>query len=143
MPLDRFQYPLRVEVGCNQVNGCRRSHAARVSVPSTGRSGLQQKIRAMLGRKPASFSTLYGSKWVATENPRHARAQASEFQYPLRVEVGCNLGRIAPPALLNEVSVPSTGRSGLQPSSSGGGRAEACRFSTLYGSKWVATPGVN
>ena len=37
-----------------------------------------------------SFSTLYGSKWVATEVCWQAVFGKDEFQYPLRVEVGCN-----------------------------------------------------
>mgnify|MGYP005858478965 CR=1 FL=1 len=112
---ERFQYPLRVEVGCNS--------------PGTS------KWRATL----KCFSTLYGSKWVATAVDALCCACAMRFQYPLRVEVGCNssiaaLGKVPIP-----VSVPSTGRSGLQLF-----RAIAmlgyCRsFSTLYGSKWVAT----
>ena len=110
----RFQYPLRVEVGCNV------------------------QWRATLTSRPG-FSTLYGSKWVATWTGR--RACRSEnvsvpstgrsglqlvivcgnlystpmFQYPLRVEVGCN-------------TTPSTPYSNSLRS-----------FSTLYGSKWVAT----
>ena len=87
---ERFQYPLRVEVGCNhnvcpgaahhsrvsvpstgrsglQPQAClARQGLVCVSVPSTGRSGLQQVSQAILRRAPKCFSTLYGSKWVAT-----------------------------------------------------------------------------
>ena len=110
-----FQYPLRVEVGCN-------------AAQHTG-----------LARHDFRFSTLYGSKWVATLDVRDSRARKCGFQYPLRVEVGCNLLSHAPvgTAALSFstlygskwvatgqpmhasssaacVSVPSTGRSGLQ-----------------------------
>ena len=85
-----FQYPLRVEVGCN--------------------------LLIALALKPCvrSFSTLYGSKWVATRYLVLALVLPAEFQYPLRVEVGCNLDATPSPEALKEVSVPSTGRSGLQ-----------------------------
>ena len=182
-----FQYPLRVEVGCNAVLQAGLRTLLEVSVPSTGRSGLQLSIyytqlalvasfstlygskwvatgcSLMLASGFLSFSTLYGSKWVATGCgcPRHPRKQ--QFQYPLRVEVGCNahlpLACLAP----LPVSVPSTGRSGLQRAPSAHSarpswmfqyplRVEVgCNpnahhaahtppsFSTLYGSKWVAT----
>ena len=36
------------------------------------------------------FSTLYGSKWVATLTFYVHDARKDVFQYPLRVEVGCN-----------------------------------------------------
>ena len=36
------------------------------------------------------FSTLYGSKWVATRAAGVGVARILTFQYPLRVEVGCN-----------------------------------------------------
>ena len=62
-----------------------------------------------------SFSTLYGSKWVATV-------------------CGCLFLRRS-----HGVSVPSTGRSGLQLDNTAHDEALYNGFSTLYGSKWVAT----
>ena len=62
-----------------------------VSVPSTGRSGLQ----------PLEQSELFG--------------RPLRFQYPLRVEVGCNPSSLVGGKIDTAVSVPSTGRSGLQP----------------------------
>ena len=38
------------------------------------------------------FSTLYGSKWVATKVSERIAPKLKKFQYPLRVEVGCNVG---------------------------------------------------
>ena len=61
-----FQYPLRVEVGCNNLRDQTR----------------QDKTRR--------FSTLYGSKWVATSWLGLYPSLKTVFQYPLRVEVGCN-----------------------------------------------------
>ena len=62
-----------------------------VSVPSTGRSGLQLGSEALWYDETFSFSTLYGSKWVATEKAfPHLLMPRPGFQYPLRVEVGCN-----------------------------------------------------
>mgnify|MGYP005858823279 CR=1 FL=1 len=61
-----------------------------VSVPSTGRSGLQPYRIITSHRVLSCFSTLYGSKWVATEEAAMLSHLASRFQYPLRVEVGCN-----------------------------------------------------
>ena len=85
------------------------------------------------------FSTLYGSKWVATFLGGLRAAPRLAFQYPLRVEVGCNCFIMtdsdeagesfstlygskwvathweALASVLTAVSVPSTGRSGLQP----------------------------
>ena len=111
----------------------------------------------------SSFSTLYGSKWVATQALNTAKGSPLRFQYPLRVEVGCNLQVCKVFYATAKVSVPSTGRSGLQPSrkygedvrlqvsvpSTGrsglqlGGQSTkaplSTSFSTLYGSKWVAT----
>ena len=85
-----------------------------VSVPSTGRSGLQRPRVVFLRRLRTGFSTLYGSKWVATFTPDGRDCPPVAFQYPLRVEVGCNF-------------------------CVEGGRTSQRRFSTLYGSKWVAT----
>ena len=61
-----FQYPLRVEVGCNRNNfGMTRSpspfqYPLRVEVGCNFGGG-KTSLAVWLG-----FSTLYGSKWVAT-----------------------------------------------------------------------------
>ena len=86
-----FQYPLRVEVGCNDPERVRGNRRKKVSVPSTGRSGLQ-------------LSTT-----------RRSVVMVKTFQYPLRVEVGCNSYAAPLERWVVKVSVPSTGRSGLQP----------------------------
>ena len=85
------------------------------------------------------FSTLYGSKWVATSVEHENRKALAMFQYPLRVEVGCNIERARVRTGGKQVSVPSTGRSGLQPGSKRWIAHHVTSFSTLYGSKWVAT----
>ena len=90
-------------------------------------------------RMEMGFSTLYGSKWVATSPTRSGGRWRCVFQYPLRVEVGCNEFSIRPGTQLTRVSVPSTGRSGLQPPDARREPSKVLRFSTLYGSKWVAT----
>ena len=46
--------------------------------------------------RQSGFSTLYGSKWVATYGISRRQVRAFVFQYPLRVEVGCNAG--SPPS---------------------------------------------
>ena len=84
-----FQYPLRVEVGCN--------------------ANLLEAAKLLF-----RFSTLYGSKWVATLPSNVMPNPTKEFQYPLRVEVGCNARTMSATMLGGIVSVPSTGRSGLQ-----------------------------
>ena len=159
----QFQYPLRVEVGCNEVEIWTLLKCYLVSVPSTGRSGLQPGRLVGWISCYSGFSTLYGSKWVATgardahrvqtvrfQYPLRVEvgcnrcsqclsSQALWFQYPLRVEVGCNLSECAGSPCRGAVSVPSTGRSGLQLSAKPLGSKNLRRFSTLYGSKWVAT----
>ena len=134
-----------------------------VSVPSTGRSGLQLRWHGIGRRVPTGFSTLYGSKWVATGAWLGSIGVVMKFQYPLRVEVGCNMRRVAMYAKgstfqyplrvevgcnrlrgglwagRSRVSVPSTGRSGLQRLVGRYMHVRLLRFSTLYGSKWVAT----
>ena len=163
----RFQYPLRVEVGCNL--GARRKIAWDTLCFSTlyGSKWVATYCKSSTGRRLCSFSTLYGSKWVATQYTRWRRKCLLEFQYPLRVEVGCNLKPPLTPETGRRVSVPSTGRSGLQlgdrvtllgkmnvsvPSTGRSGlqlarfpclKSFVTRFSTLYGSKWVATPNGN
>ena len=86
----------------------------KVSVPSTGRSGLQLIISTNTCGSSSGFSTLYGSKWVATQLDLGKHTMPSTFQYPLRVEVGCNLSMAQGQPTRAYVSVPSTGRSGLQ-----------------------------
>ena len=159
----RFQYPLRVEVGCNPLIIHAVWHVEYVSVPSTGRSGLQHPDTPNAPIKRDRFSTLYGSKWVATLIKRGKPHRVKGFQYPLRVEVGCNMvggtgvggtgvfqyplrvevgcnqGTTYSPDRCKPVSVPSTGRSGLQPHRIRIAPSAASSFSTLYGSKWVAT----
>ena len=110
----KFQYPLRVEVGCNHSSGADALKTLQVSVPSTGRSGLQAGKCAL-------------------------NLRVFTFQYPLRVEVGCNRHGLKHLPRTCYVSVPSTGRSGLQRSNTKPSSASTARFSTLYGSKWVAT----
>ena len=110
-----FQYPLRVEVGCNMAMAAQGKAHTKVSVPSTGRSGLQPHLFA------SSSCCVTG------------------FQYPLRVEVGCNQDNQDEGLTGLDVSVPSTGRSGLQPREGWDWLPFHLSFSTLYGSKWVAT----
>ena len=124
--------------GLQQEGGRDPKEGAHVSVPSTGRSGLQHEnfalscimfagFSTLYGSKwvaiqvftlpsgsVVSFSTLYGSKWVATRRVCAVQVSTPQFQYPLRVEVGCNEQPSAASAYLDSVSVPSTGRSGLQ-----------------------------
>ena len=109
-----------------------------VSVPSTGRSGLQpddsiisdhaKKFQYPLRVEVGCNQIAYAATYI---DPK--------FQYPLRVEVGCNLLVLLYDAPLPSVSVPSTGRSGLQLCEFGAERRVRVSFSTLYGSKWVAT----
>ena len=61
----KFQYPLRVEVGCSSRNVAPLLAVLIVSVPSTGRSGLPDLEQRYLDKL------------------------RELFQYPLRVEVGC------------------------------------------------------
>ena len=181
-----FQYPLRVEVGCNAKQLDAASITPDVSVPSTGRSGLQlcsaagageqyhvsvpstgrsglQRERGERGEKGDKFQyplrVEVGCNYLCSRKGDAIQ----EFQYPLRVEVGCNyrspagdlvVGKVSVPStgrsglqrrkrrphvFFSLVSVPSTGRSGLQLSSSAGSITAIASFSTLYGSKWVAT----
>ena len=84
-----FQYPLRVEVGCNPYV------VLRVGVSEK----FQYPLRVEVGCNMIA--------WVTSQRQK-------VFQYPLRVEVGCNR-LVVPRHLLGwVVSVPSTGRSGLQ-----------------------------
>ena len=109
------------------------------SVPSTGRSGLQQEGSEACKAFISVFSTLYGSKWVATVMFVLWYGWVLIFStlYGSKwVATGLHLPI---PASLNWFSVPSTGRSGLQPALSRALVRAAIVFSTLYGSKWVAT----
>ena len=102
-------------MGCNLGDVYQVIVNQSVSVPSTGRSGLQlsdtsntyrvqQRFSTLYGSKwvatqralvthtqTTCFSTLYGSKWVATQLSQIEEHLGIRFQYPLRVEVGCNL----------------------------------------------------
>ena len=112
--LFEFQYPLRVEVGCNlrarslHRSGKRFQYPLRVEV---GCNSMETASRSAMAR---SFSTLYGSKWVATYFFQARLHACFMFQYPLRVEVGCNADQWVCSCEGYSVSVPSTGRSGLQ-----------------------------
>ncbi len=132
-----FQYPLRVEVGCNTKIHSYTPTNTIVSVPSTGRSGLQQWLNAHIECLFWRFSTLYGSKWVATPHNPDTRCHFA-FQYPLRVEVGCNIARTLESVADYEFQYPLRVEVGCNgtPISFGGTPKS---FSTLYGSKWVAT----
>ena len=110
-----FQYPLRVEVGCNL----------------TAQNHLSQSC--------CSFSTLYGSKWVATEWRTVKYASLSGFQYPLRVEVGCNARLMQKFLAWHEFQYPLRVEVGCNMAMETHKRAGWTGFSTLYGSKWVAT----
>ena len=100
-------------MGCNFEYVLLTPEPVWVSVPSTGRSGLQLEHAEILAVDRSCFSTLYGSKWVARlrlaggilvlsvsvpstgrsglQHTRNGDGQLeTTFQYPLRVEVGCN-----------------------------------------------------
>ena len=109
------------------------------------------------------FSTLYGSKWVATRKMLPLVVSSPKFQYPLRVEVGCNMIEWEHSEQLHAFQYPLRVEVGCNHRASAsetrGGEfqyplrvevgcnlAESHRsdfaggsFSTLYGSKWVAT----
>ena len=134
-PLE-FQYPLRVEVGCKQLSPS-VIHSNRVSVPSTGRSGLQ-----------VQFSTKYEPRFkfqcpLRVEvgcNILLGRHQGSsyQFQYPLRVEVGCNELCHITAQFCSMFQYPLRVEVGCK-LSTWTGASRGSGFSTLYGSKWVAT----
>ena len=159
-----FQYPLRVEVGCNGKGGASNARTPDVSVPSTGRSGLQPAPPPPARPRRTSFSTLYGSKWVATTTPSRYSYCLRGFSTLYGSKWVATLWRRTHTTAPTAVSVPSTGRSGLQQSNAQGGLAYGngfqyplrvevgcnngvaphsaiphASFSTLYGSKWVAT----
>ena len=138
-----FQYPLRVEVGCNWRVAPASAAASRCFSTLYGSKWVATSSSRHRRGISMSFSTLYGSKWVATRAPPRRWRRKLKFQYPLRVEVGCNDCGSYRNFCAEHVSVPSTGRSGLQRR-----RAASCKnrfqcFSTLYGSKWVATTSID
>ena len=51
---------------------------------------MQLVVVVLFSDAQAGFSTLYGSKWVATTSETCITIVPPMFQYPLRVEVGCN-----------------------------------------------------
>ena len=111
-----FQYPLRVEVGCNSVWSSFTRQFWAIFSTLYGSKWVATSRRDGRPRRPPVFSTLYGSKWVATwHRGRSFPRFPPGFQYPLRVEVGCNRTCNRLSKLVFRV------------------------FSTLYGSKWVAT----
>ena len=112
---DVFQYPLRVEVGCNFTVVCVLDADTRVSVPSTGRSGLQRVFVCQCGVDGGVSVPSTGRSGLQLLRALESYHLKPEFQYPLRVEVGCNMHDDYVSALALAVSVPSTGRSGLQP----------------------------
>ena len=111
-----FQYPLRVEVGCNSKQCGGEDRFTEFQYPLRVEVGCNSSTAWRTLEMFLSFSTLYGSKWVATWKML---------------------------AIIESVvvSVPSTGRSGLQPSTHPSVALWNNGFSTLYGSKWVATTG--
>ena len=142
--LHGFQYPLRVEVGCNPYAAVAQDVKDSSFSTLYGSKWVATRYAAVAQDvKDSSFSTLYGSKWVATRSTLYQRSytmrvsvpstgrsglqpqgalwrtkRGNRFQYPLRVEVGCNSVQLFAVFPLYHVSVPSTGRSGLQPSES-------------------------
>ena len=85
------------------------------------------------------FSTLYGSKWVATGKRAGAHRACRKFQYPLRVEVGCNYKYLAPVWENLWFQYPLRVEVGCNLQDKLFSALCNQRFSTLYGSKWVAT----
>ena len=110
----KFQYPLRVEVGCNARKANRPCYLPQVSVPSTGRSGLQRAQTVFVRHNP-------------------------DVSVPSTGRSGLQLCPNCSEPEEIDVSVPSTGRSGLQRNPNLTRLAFVYGFSTLYGSKWVAT----
>ena len=110
-----FQYPLRVEVGCNPRAKSVARSSVQVSVPSTGRSGLQHDPPPSHDSQPTVSVPSTGRSGLQPTTITRRGRDCSGFQYPLRVEVGCNVKHAQRSEHLS-----------------------IC-FSTLYGSKWVAT----
>ena len=120
-----FQYPLRVEVGCNLPIISSHSNSVKCFSALYGSKWVATSPHSIAGTIFSCFSTLYGSKWVATHrrptincnslrvsvpstgrsglqlNVRARRAEhMQQFQYPLRVEVGCNLRAPSSPTFI-------------------------------------------
>ena len=87
----------------------------------------------------SGFSTLYGSKWVATVHPGIGALALPKFQYPLRVEVGCNQGVSGDPTPSAKFQYPLRVEVGCNLPLPSKVIPTDASFSTLYGSKWVAT----
>ncbi len=158
-----FQYPLRVEVGCNskiRTSSCQKASVSvpstgrsglqprprpprprprKVSVPSTGRSGLQRVTR--FGRSATLFVSVpsTGRSGLQLERPAFNPRLYYEFQYPLRVEVGCNLIRTNITGAISTCFSTLYGSKWVATNLKNELIEELLGFSTLYGSKWVAT----
>ena len=130
-------------MGCNQQGALGYWQSTHVSVPSTGRSGLQHLSPHELEQQKQSFSTLYGSKWVATAVCVFQTSALTWFQYPLRVEVGCNPARDAGQHTFEGSFSTLYGSKWVATALLKTFRARFPSFSTLYGSKWVATGKLN
>ena len=116
--------------------------AYHVSVPSTGRSGLQRGVDVFPALMDTGFSTLYGSKWVATMGLACPAVTAAGFSTLYGSKWVATEPVLQVTVAAQIVSVPSTGRSGLQRQHTCRQRSLGSCFSTLYGSKWVATYAV-
>ena len=135
-----FQYPLRVEVGCNAMDKPRRDALSRRFSTLYGSkwvATLEERCELLYSLQ--GFSTLYGSKWVATQRQHPHQRPHPHVSVPSTGRSGLQLQEFALKALNLGVSVPSTGRSGLQLRYGRRLRISFEGFSTLYGSKWVAT----
>ena len=161
-----FQYPLRVEVGCNSTCVCPQSTSTSSFSTLYGSKWVATTMKNTRMIDHVSFSTLYGSKWVATTVERVHWEALSTFQYPLRVEVGCNLccnhssafGTVFQYPLrvevgcktfetievenLFEFQYPLRVEVGCNLQVQHLRSCPPLCFSTLYGSKWVATKAV-
>ena len=97
MNFPMFQYPLRVEVGCNYSRpGAHRASELSFST-LYGSKWVATRSPCSKHTSRTGFSTLYGSKWVATSSRLARPTRSQGFQYPLRVEVGCNKASIRLP----------------------------------------------
>ena len=61
-----FQYPLRVEVGCNPVTATIQETTPYFQYPLRVEVGCNDNAASVTALNTNFFSTLYGSKWVAT-----------------------------------------------------------------------------
>ena len=135
-----FQYPLRVEVGCNAEIWLRAHYDKNVSVPSTGRSGLQHQLCNQPNRICCVSVPSTGRSGLQHIRSFQYTVVTSGFQYPLRVEVGCNLTCYLVDAADSGFST-LYGSKWVATSTVLVGQRCCTSFSTLYGSKWVATYG--